>query len=286
MEITLSRFAGFCGGVRRAYGMIMDLDMSTVRQPVFILGSLVHNDDVVARIKEKGIRKISPEEFANGGCPAIGTLVISAHGVGPEIYALAKERGIDIIDTTCPRVSQVQKLSADFSRQGKAVFIVGDRDHKEVRGIFQWGESKGRIVSDETDLDGIGPDPESEAAVIAQTTQDIVFFEKAAAAISGKRPKAEIRNTICLATDNRQKEVMEMARANDAMIIIGSPESANSTRLYEISKRINPRTVFIERADGLDPAWLYGTKKLGVSAGASTPSWIIDEVMAKAGSES
>jgi len=281
MEITLSRFAGFCGGVKRAYEMVAGLDMSKTSQPVFILGSLVHNDDVMKKIEEKGIRKISPDDFASGAYDNIGTLIVSAHGVGPDIYSLAQKRGIEIIDTTCPKVTQVQKLSSLHSNSDSQVIIVGDKNHKEVKGIFECGGKRGIMISDHDDLEKLKLDPGKKIIVISQTTQNKEFFDEASDVIKSRYPDVEIENTICLATENRQSEVRKMSEENDVMIIIGSPDSANSARLYEIAKSINPKSYFIERADDMKLEWFSGASRVGISAGASTPAWIIDEVTRK-----
>jgi len=283
MEITLSRFAGFCGGVKRAYDMVAGLDMSKASQPVFILGSLVHNDDVMKKIEEKGIRKISPDDFANGTYDDIGTLIVSAHGVGPGIYSLAQKRGIEIIDTTCPKVTQVQKLSFLHSKNNSQVIIVGDKNHKEVKGIFECGGKRGIMVSDHDDLEKLKLDPSKKIIVISQTTQNKEFFDETSDIIKSRYPDVEIENTICLATENRQSEARKMSEDSDVMIIIGSPESANSSRLYEIAKNINSKSYFIERADDIKPEWFSGASRVGISAGASTPSWIIDEVAERIG---
>ncbi|NTU66635.1 MAG: 4-hydroxy-3-methylbut-2-enyl diphosphate reductase [Candidatus Moranbacteria bacterium] len=283
MEITLSRFAGFCGGVKRAYDMVAGLDMSKTAAPIFILGSLVHNDDVMRKIEEKGIRKISPDDFISGQYGNIGTLIVSAHGVGPDIYSLAEERGIAIIDTTCPKVVQVQNLSSLHSKNGSQVVIIGDKNHKEVKGIFECGGKRGILVSDRDDLSRLDLDPDRKIVIISQTTQNKDFFDEASRIIVERYPQAEIKNTICLATENRQAEARKMSEENDVMIIIGSPDSANSTRLYEISKSLNQKSYFIERAADIDLGWFEGASSVGISAGASTPSWIIDEVMKKIG---
>lgn len=283
MSVNLSRFAGFCGGVKRAFDMVIGLDMSKMRQPVLIMGSLVHNEDTIRKVEEKGISSISREDFLNNNYDSIGTLIISAHGVGPDIYSLIKERGIEMIDTTCPKVAQVQKLSSFHSEKGNEVVLVGDRDHKEVKGIFEWGGKMGNIVSDRCDLKSLSLDSKKRIVIISQTTQGRDFFEEVCSDISKKYPEVEIQNTICLATEKRQEETKRMAQENEIMVIIGSPDSANSNRLFEVSKKINPKSYFIERADDIDSEWFKKAKNVGVSAGASTPTWIIEEVVEKIG---
>jgi len=279
MKITLSKFAGFCGGVKRAYEMVMKLNMADVKQPVYVLGSLVHNEDVVKKIEEKGICKIDYNDFLEGNYKEIGTIIITAHGSGPEIYQLAKERDIDLVDATCPKVTNVQKLSNDFSEKNYEVIIIGDKDHKEVKGIFEWGGSLGKIISKGDELENSILDKEKRVVVISQTTQDEDFFEKISQRISVKYENVKIINTICLATKNRQEELKQIAEENEVVLVIGSPTSANSTRLYEIASSLNPRSYFIERTEDIQRDWLSEVNTIGISAGASTPSWVIEEVL-------
>ena len=158
MKITLSQFAGFCDGVRRAFEIVSALDVPKLKQPVFVLGSLVHNSDVVQRIEEKGIQKIDLQTFLDSKEGEIGTVIITAHGSGPEIFALAKKKNMDVIDTTCPKVIKVQRLAQLFAKRGCAVLLVGDKNHNEVQGIFEWAQEKPFIVSDEVDLQELNLD--------------------------------------------------------------------------------------------------------------------------------
>lgn len=279
MEIYLSQTAGFCDGVKRAYEMIEGLDMARAKKPVRILGDLVHNPDVVKKIEEKGILKISREDFEAVKNGEIGTLIITAHGVGPEIFEIAKKKKIEIIDTTCPRVIKVQRLAQVFSKRGYEVILVGDKEHKEVDGINAWGERKAQIVSDEKDLEKLEFSSGKEMAVLSQTTQSEEFFEKVSEYVRDKNPGAQVISTICHATHDRQGEIKKLAKKFEAVIVIGSPMSANSTRLYEISKELNPKTFFVENASEIKLDELADTKSIAVMAGASTPDWIIQEVM-------
>jgi (E)-4-hydroxy-3-methyl-but-2-enyl pyrophosphate reductase len=286
MEIVLSKYAGFCEGVARAYDIVEKIakDPKT-RRPVFVLGSLVHNSDVVAKIEALGVKKISvtPNLVELLKSPEIktGTLVITAHGIGPEIYEFAKKNKIDIIDTTCPKVIKVQKLAEVFSKKDYQLVIIGEKNHKEVRGIYEWAGKNAFFVETEDDLSGFILDSNKKIAVISQTTQDQDFVNKISQEIAKKYPETEIIDSICLTTQHRQNEIKELAGVNDAAIVIGSPESANSRRLWEIAERINSKTYFIERAGGLKKKWFTGCKKVAVTAGASTPKWVIDEVIKK-----
>lgn len=281
MDINLSQFAGFCDGVKRAYDMIMDLDITALKQPVFALGSLVHNDDVASKIEELGIRTISRDDFFASKSGDIGTIIITAHGTGPDIFKEASEKQIDVIDTTCPRVTKVQRLASLYVKRGYRIIIVGDKDHKEVRGINDWGDGKAFVISSKDDILKIPFSRDEKIAFLAQTTQNEEFFHEVFAESAKSLKNAELVETTCHATHDRQKEVKELAKHNEAMIIIGSQKSANSKRLWEISVAINPRSYFIENASELEDDWIKGTRSVGVTAGASTPDWIIEEVLEK-----
>jgi (E)-4-hydroxy-3-methyl-but-2-enyl pyrophosphate reductase len=286
MEITLSKYAGFCEGVARAYGIVEKIakDPQTKR-PIFILGSLVHNSDVVEKIEKLGVQKVSiegtSEDFFAKIKDKVGTLVITAHGVGPEIYALAEKYGVPLVDTTCPRVIKVQRLAKTFLGREAQIVIIGEKKHKEVIGICGWAENKVSIVETQEDLQRLALDPNRKIAVISQTTQDQEFVAASASAIAQEYPQVEIVDSICLTTHNRQTEMKELAQKNDVVIVVGCPESANSTRLWEIAKRINPESHFIQSSAELEKQWFAGFGKVAVTAGASTPAWIIDSIVEK-----
>lgn len=281
MKIDLSQFAGFCDGVKRAYDLVMSLDIAKAKKPVFVMGSLVHNEEVIKKIAEKGIERIERADFFAAKSGEIGTIIINAHGAGPDVFLKAKELGADIVDTTCPKVIKVQKLAQLFSEKGYGIVIVGDRDHKEVRGINEWGGGKANVVSKEEDLKNFNFAINEKIAVVAQTTQNEDFFQKIANRISQKYPNAKIFYTTCQTTHSRQSEVKKMAQKNEIMVIIGSQGSANSKRLWEIAKEINPRSYFVEGAGDLQKEWVENAKSAGVTAGASTPDWSIEEVLKK-----
>jgi (E)-4-hydroxy-3-methyl-but-2-enyl pyrophosphate reductase len=281
MEIKLSQYAGFCSGVKRAYDMVSVLDPEKSKKPVFILGSLVHNDEVNKKIEEKGIKKIDEEFLSGAKSGEIGTLIITAHGVSPDIYETAKQKGIVVFDTTCPKVIKVQRLAMTYAKRGYEIIIIGDKDHKEVRGINGWGGGKSEIISIKKDLNKLKFNKNEKIVILSQTTQNEDFFLEIGESIRKKYEKAEIINTTCHATHERQEEVKKLARNNEAVIIIGSKTSANSNRLWEISRNINPLSYFIEKASDLKAEWLKDVKSVGVAAGASTPEWIINEAIKK-----
>ncbi len=286
MEITLSQYAGFCEGVQRAYDIVEKISKDPkVKQPIFVLGSLVHNSDVVDKIEKMGVKKVHVEgpleEFFEKIKSEVGTLVITAHGIGPEIYEIAKRHNVDLIDTTCPRVIKVQRLAKAFFQRDTQIVIIGEKNHKEVKGIYEWANKKAIFIETDEDLCGFDVDKTKKLAVLSQTTQDQEFVNRAAAQISKKYPKAEIVDSICLTTHHRQTEIKKLASENEVVVVIGSPESANSRRLWEIAQRVNPASYFVQRATEIEESWFANCQKVAVTAGASTPDWIIDEVIAK-----
>lgn len=282
MKIVLSKYAGFCGGIERAYEMATKASKNKkTKKPIFMLGSLAHNKDVVRKIEEAGIKKIKFDGNLKklfDSKRKIGTLVITAHGIGPKIHELCKQKGIDIIDTTCPRVIKVQRLAELFSRKGEKTIIIGGKKHKEVKGTREWSRGKAIVIENEKDLKKIKWGENERINILSQTTQNEKFIKKFISLIKVKYPNSKFINTICLATSNRQKEVRMMAKKCDVMIVIGSPKSSNSTNLWKIAKEINPKSYFIERSENINRKWLKDFQKIGVTAGASVPSWIIDEV--------
>ena len=283
MKITLSKYAGFCEGVERAYNIVEKIAKDPqIKRPVFVLGSLVHNDDVVKKIEEMDIKKLNVDsnlmDFLNSAKMKIGTLIITAHGIGPKIYEFAEKNKINLIDTTCPKVIKVQRLAKNFSKKGYQLVIIGEKKHKEVKGIYEWAEEKAFIVENFKDLRTLSLNLKKNIAIISQTTQDREFFDKSAKYIAKKYPQAEIIDSICMTTHQRQAEVKDLARKNDVIIVIGSPKSANSKRLWEIAKRMNAKTYFIQRASDLKKQWFVGCKKVAITAGASTPNILIDQV--------
>jgi 4-hydroxy-3-methylbut-2-en-1-yl diphosphate reductase len=282
-KITVSRYSGFCDGVQRAFEMVQRASQDTkARRPIFVLDSLVHNNEVVKKIEKMGIKKINfpkdPKKFFNSlKKNQIGTLIITAHGVDPKIYALAKKKRIDIIDTTCPKVIKVQRLAKIHSERGNQVVLVGEKKHKEIRGIFGWSGKKAIIIENENDAKKIILEPRKPIIIISQTTQKQDLINRIVKIIKKKYPQAEFINTLCLATQNRQNEIKKLARKNEVVIVVGSKESANSTHLWEIAKKINPQSYFIQKAKDLEKIELKNAITIGVSAGASTPQWIIEE---------
>lgn len=284
MNVTLSKYAGFCDGVAGAYDKVREIASNPkTKKPIFVLGSLVHNNDVIEKIENLGVKKIdfngSISEILNKITSEIGTLVITAHGIGPKIFEIAKQKRIDIIDTTCPKVLKAQRLAKVFLDRRYQIILIGEKKHKEVQGIYRWARKNALIISTLSDVANLKIKNNIPIAVISQTTQNKDFVDEITARISDKYPDAQILDTVCLTTKNRQEEAADLARENDLMFVVGAAESSNSNRLWEICKKINKNTYFIERLSDIKKERLTGVEKIGITGGASSPRWIIKEVV-------
>ncbi|MDO8529066.1 MAG: 4-hydroxy-3-methylbut-2-enyl diphosphate reductase, partial [bacterium] len=189
------------------------------------------------------------------------------------------KKSVDIIDTTCPKVAKVQRLAKLFSEKSYKVIIIGDKKHKEVKGIYEWSGRKAKVIDTEKEAEKIKISPRDKIAIISQTTQDGDLFKEITDKIKEKTPSSiEIFDTMCLTTRNRQGEAKKIARNSDVVLVIGSSESNNSKNLWQMAKKTNSRSYFIERVEDIKKNWFENYRTVGVLAGASTPSWIIQEV--------
>lgn len=284
MNVTLSKYAGFCDGVAGAYEKVKEIVKNPkVKKPIFVLGSLVHNNDVIENIEKMGVKKIdfngSIGDVKDKLNNKIGTLVITAHGIGPKIFEVAREKGIEVVDTTCPKVIKAQRLAKVFFDRNYQIIIIGEKKHKEVQGIYRWSQKRAEVVSSLEDVKILNLDQAKKIAVISQTTQNKDFVDDMVAKIKERYSHAEILDTVCLTTKNRQEEAAKIAKTNELVLVIGSKESSNSNRLWEIAKSINNKTYFIERLTDIKEEWLNGIDSIGITAGASSPKWVIGEVV-------
>jgi (E)-4-hydroxy-3-methyl-but-2-enyl pyrophosphate reductase len=275
MEIILARDMGFCWGVRRAISIMEEV----VQQEgeVYSLGPIVHNPLVMAELEKRGVRAINGNIPLQEGKP----LAITAHGAGPEIYRLAREKGIRLIDTTCPIVTRSQRWARRMAQQGFTIIIFGDAQHREVKGVLAWTEGKGMAVTDVSQV----PRGLSRIAVISQTTQEPRKFAAFVAQLLQERIEEihEFRlvGTLCNVTSSQQEAARELARQVDVVIVVGGRNSANTRHLAEVCQETGVPTYHIERAEELDPAWVRGCRKVGITAGASTPDWAVQEVVSR-----
>jgi len=263
MKINLAKSAGFCFGVKRALEIALKTAVKEKR--VEMLGDIVHNEEVVNQIKKSGIKKIKHLGKGKGKI-----LLIRAHGISTNIYKKIRALGYKIIDATCPMVREIHKIAKKNETKGYQVIIIGDKKHDEVQGILGQLRKKALVIDSSKDIDkkvkGI-----AKGAIVVQSTQNLEKTLKIVKALKKHIKKLNFFNTICEPTRRKQKEIKEMAAKNNLMIIIGSKTSANTKRLYEISRSINKQTFWIQSKDKIKPIWFKGVSSVGITAGASTP---------------
>lgn len=270
MQVFVAEKAGVCYGVERALKMTREVAEGTA--PVRTLGPLIHNPRTVADLAERGVASVTSVDDVDEG-----TLVIRTHGVDPAAIARAQERGLHVVDATCPFVSTAQRHAAELAQAGYAVVIVGEAEHPEVAGIRAHAAGRGIVVESAAGL----PDrlPSRRVGVVVQTTQSPERLEGVIAALLPRTNELRVFNTICSATAERQSAADTLARRVDVMVVVGGRNSGNTTRLAEICSVGNPRVYHIESAEELDPTWFAGAETVGVTAGASTPDAQIREVV-------
>lgn len=283
MEVQVAEGSGFCFGVKRAVTMAKKA-AGAVR--VYSLGPLIHNPREIARLSAYVCVVESLEDIDLANDKALAGVVIRSHGVGPEVYARAEALGLDLIDATCPFVQKAQQAAKEFYQNGYQVVIVGDHNHPEVLGIKAWTENSAWIAANAAEAAALPPLPEGKIGwgVVAQTTQTEANLAEVLAVMQQKTGAAEVcfHDTICRATRQRQQAARALAARVDLMVVIGGKNSANTKKLVQICQECGVPALLVEGADEL-PADLFGglIKSVGVCAGASTPDWIIEEVVVK-----
>ncbi len=265
-------------GVRRAVEMVLDVP-GKHEHPIFTYGPLIHNPQVLNLLKEKGIsviNNIPPKKEGEASEEGRGTVLIRAHGVPPQIKTELRAEGFTVIDATCPRVIKVQTIIKKHAGQGHEVIIIGDRDHPEVIGLLGYAGEKGHVAGNLEDFDAL---PAFEKAIIvAQTTQNTLFFESVKTYVLRKFPHYKIFDTICDSTEKRQAEVKSLADSVDALIVVGGRNSGNTQRLAEIGRLTGKPVYHVETESELDTETLATARQIGITAGASTPTWIIKRI--------
>lgn len=270
MKIILAKRAGFCFGVKRATQMAFEA--AGKDKKTYTLGPIIHSPQVVNRLEEMGVKVLENLDSMNDG-----TIIIRSHGVASNELAEAVNKKLEIVDATCPFVKKAQEHVKSLSQSGYGVVVVGDADHPEVQGIVSYGGDKVFVVGSGEEVKKL---PKmSKIGVVAQTTQSFENLKNAVTECLLRGGEIRVFNTICDATAVRQEEAKELAKQVDCMLVVGGLNSANTRRLSEVCKELQRRTYHIETAAEIDPAWFEGVERVGVTAGASTPKWIIDEVM-------
>ena len=272
MEITVAKTAGFCMGVSRAVNMVLQIAKHKGTEQVYTYGPLIHNPQTVTLLQKQGIQPIERADEIKEGM-----IIIRAHGISPQEKERISQKGVKVIDATCPKVVHVQSIISKHAAQGYTVIIVGDSEHPEVEGLLGHAYGHGIVIGDASHIREL-PDM-NRVCIVAQTTQSKDEYAEISRRISERYPGALVFDTICDSTEKRQAEVKQLASEMDVVFIVGGHNSANTRRLAKISEAEGTPTFHIETADDLKAIDLTKYNKVGISAGASTPTWIIKYIV-------
>jgi len=272
MKVKIAKEAGFCFGVKRAMKMAWDELESDA--DIYALGPLIHNKQAVQKYEEKGLKTID----TINDIPNNKNVIIRSHGVSKEVYDEANFKDLNIIDTTCPFVKKIHNIVNEFYEKGYKIIIIGDKNHPEIIGINGWCENSASIIKSIDDVNNLNLDNKDKYCVVSQTTLNLELYNTLVNELSKKLNNITFKNTICSATKTRQQAAKELSVDVDCMIVIGGKHSSNTQKLVNICKEQVP-TFAIETKDDLDTEQLKDFNLIGVTAGASTPDWIIDDVM-------
>jgi len=277
MNVELAKTAGFCFGVKRAVDTVYQQIEQYRGEKIFTYGPIIHNEEVIKDLRSHGVEVLNDEEELKTADADV--VVIRSHGVAKYIYDILEERGITCVDATCPFVKKIHKIVAEKSAEGSYIVIVGNGEHPEVQGIRGWAGEQVTVVQTPEDAERFElPDKDQKVCIVAQTTFNYNKFKELVEIISKKRYDIVVLNTICNATKERQTEARQIAARVDAMIVIGDKRSSNTQKLFEICKEECLNTYYIQTLDDLDINQLRSVESVGITAGASTPNKIIEEV--------
>ncbi len=273
-EVTVAESAGFCFGVRRAVDLVYEEAKKSGR--VYTYGPIIHNEQVVRDLERRGVTVVSsPEELR--GLPA-GKVIIRSHGISRAEYRALQESGHEVLDATCPFVQKIHRLAEEHSKNGEVILIAGDRDHPEVQGIIGWARGEVFTVNSAADVADLPDLSARRLCLLSQTTFNYKKFQELVEIIEKKGYDISVLNTICNATGERQAEARRIAGRSEAMIVIGDRHSSNTQKLFEICKKECANTYFIQTSSEMDYQKLEYVSSVGITAGASTPNLIIEEV--------
>ena len=277
MNVELAKTAGFCFGVKRAVDTVYQQIEQYRGEKIFTYGPIIHNEEVIKDLRSHGVEVLNDEEELKTADADV--VVIRSHGVAKYIYDILEERGITCVDATCPFVKKIHKIVAEKSAEGSYIVIVGNSEHPEVQGIRGWAGEQVTVVQTPEDAERFElPDKDQKVCIVAQTTFNYNKFKELVEIISKKRYDIVVLNTICNATKERQTEARQIAARVDAMVVIGDKRSSNTQKLFEICKEECLNTYYIQTLDDLDINQLRSVESVGITAGASTPNKIIEEV--------
>ena len=275
MKVTTAKTAGFCFGVKRAVEKVYE-QAESCREPVYTYGPIIHNETVVEDLERRGVRVIdTPEELEQ---LTRGTVIIRSHGVEKAIYDKIKKQGLNCVDATCPFVKKIHRIAERESRDGRHIVIIGNEGHPEVEGIKGWCEGGVTVISDLEVAENFSLPEGSRVCIVSQTTFNYNKFQELVEIFFKKSYDSIVLNTICNATEERQREARSIAKQVDAMIVIGGRSSSNTQKLYEICRKECKNTYYIQTLVDLDSKPFQSIGHVGITAGASTPNKIIEEV--------
>ena len=280
MKVIKAKTAGFCFGVKRAVDTVYE-QVDACSSLIYTYGPIIHNEEVVRDMESKGVVVLRSEEELDA--LEKGTVIIRSHGVGKWIYDKLEARNIRIVDATCPFVKKIHNIVRKASAEGAHIVIIGNPDHPEVQGIRGWAGEKVTVVQDKESAEGVDFGKKEKICVVSQTTFNYNKFKDLVEIIKKKSYDVSVLNTICNATKERQTEAESIAESVDAMIVIGDKHSSNTQKLFEICRGACNNTYYIQTLDDLDLNQLGSVETVGITAGASTPNNIIEEVQNNVG---
>ena len=274
MVVLLAKSAGFCFGVKRAVEKVYEQIQK--EQKIYTYGPIIHNEEVVKDLEKHGVQVIEGEDALKE--LKEGAVVIRSHGVPKRIYELIEKNGLDCIDATCPFVKRIHNIVEKESSEGKKIVIIGNPGHPEVEGIMGWSQTPAEVIESRQEAESLVVDEQAPLCVVSQTTFNYNKFQELVEIFQKRGYNVNVVNTICNATEERQKEAGEIAAKVDAMIVIGGRHSSNTQKLYEICREKCAATFFIQTLDDLHLELPKTAALVGITAGASTPNNIIEEV--------
>mgnify|MGYP003272157362 FL=1 len=275
MDVTVAKTAGFCFGVKRAVEKVYE-QIEKGKTPIYTFGPIIHNEEVVRDLEERGVKVLETAEELRQLTD--GVVVIRSHGVGKDIYDILEKNGIEIIDATCPFVKKIHRIVSEQNENGRRVIIVGNGKHPEVEGIKGWGNDDTLVIETAEEFEKLQISDGEKLCIVAQTTFNYNKFQDLVEKISKTRYDIFVLNTICNATQERQVEARQIASQVDVMIVIGGRNSSNTQKLYEICRRECKETYYIQTLKDFKPEKAGSVRSVGITAGASTPNQIIEEV--------
>ena len=277
MEVKLAEYAGFCFGVKRAVDTVYEQIKNG--KNIYTYGPIVHNEEVVRDLSQRGVKVLeTKEELMRLSTETKASVIIRAHGVPEEIYRILEEKNLECIDATCPFVARIQKKVEQESRAGRHIVIIGNAGHPEVEGIIGWCKGPVTVLGDLSEAEKFQLPEGEKLCIVAQTTFNYKKFYNIVEIFEKKGYNSIVANTICNATEERQRSARELAAEADVMIVIGGKHSSNTRKLYEICSEECANTYFIQTLDDLHLELPKAVRLVGITAGASTPNKLIEEV--------